>query len=229
MTYPSSGTRRLNIPTAYEDIVRAFAHENSAESLAQSVLANVDLKTAILCETIKTISREITGLASQRNPSVLRYGGSESLKSFTWGSLQRELSEKAPTLWTFLEKVTVNPNSTGNKYKKISAKIPALCSVAAKLANIFTKDLNVVRKINSVILKNGHTRKSAYARLSQTYDCMSYVTTQRLMDDIGQDYDNSVFVWQERYVVSLIFIQYSHNVYLISTKHKFADSHADFI
>ena len=83
------------------------------------------------------------------------------------------------------------------KYKKDDALLPGLVTAGSKLLSIYNQELNVFQHLNSIVLLKGGCKKSAFARLSATYDCLSYPAALNLSDKYGSDWDKQLNVWKE--------------------------------
>lgn len=70
--------------------------------IARQVLEHHRIRAAIFRETGRLIRREMKSLCSKTTPSQLRKVTPESLNSFSWKEISKELADRSPTFYHFL-------------------------------------------------------------------------------------------------------------------------------
>lgn len=169
---------------------------NTFPYLSKVILATVQLSENVLKECCTKITRELSSYCSTKNPSILRQKSKEQLQSFKWDALYAELQTMCPIFCQFLESATHNPSAKQNKVKTHTHIQTAVCSAGAKLISIFNDDMNAVRHLNSIMLKKGGLKKIGFVRLCATYDSMSYLTTNKIQENLGKNHDHKVLAWK---------------------------------
>ena len=198
-TFPTSGERLLNIPPIYNDIVRALATSNE-ETILQKVLAVPALQKATHKNICATINREVEQYCKKGNATILRSKGKHGelgLKEFSFKKLDDELMNISPVLMQCINAAAQNSSHWRNKIKKTDAIKPAILSAAAKLIAIHSEDMNVLKKITSIILKKAGLKKIGFQRLSKTYDCVGYDNVNDMLDTYAENYDETIKRWKE--------------------------------
>lgn len=98
------------------------------------------------------MAKEVRGMTSDKVESVLRSQDADSLKTFHWDTLLQELSTFAPILRMLLAAATKTRVPRSN-----TDTVIGVC--AAILLNHKNPRMNLVQKINSLILYAGHSSK----------------------------------------------------------------------
>ena len=133
----------------------------------------------------------------------MRKKSKEELLTFTWDAVYDEFQQKCPRFLQFLHSATANPSALTNKVKDSAQIRAAMCSAGCKLVSIFSDDMSALRCINSVMAKKGGLKKVGFAILCATYDIMSYTTTSRILESLGENHDNMVCQWRASVEVDL--------------------------
>ena len=158
-------------------------------SIARASVAVPEVNEIIHQLTGKEITSEIVGLRSKNDPSLLRKPAVEQLADFSWDNVNQELRNRAPWFVQFLEAATANPSQSRNSLKTKEALIAPMLDAGFQLVSIFNEDMNAIRKIKSIVLKEGGLKKSAFKRLSPLYVCMGYGATNTLFETAGKGFD----------------------------------------
>ena len=124
----------------------------SHKTIAIEALKSVTTKKHILNTIGKELAREIKAMASDPVNSILQSHNPDHLKQFNWDMLLDELSTHAPQLKRLLLSAakTKIPRSNTNA-------VVGMC--AALLIKHRNPKMNLVQKINSLILYAGHCSK----------------------------------------------------------------------
>ena len=135
-------------------IAKAVARQ-SKKTIAVESLKDPVVKKHILKKIGKEMPKEIRGVASDKAESVLQSQDADSLKTFHWDTLLQELSTFAPVLRMLLAAATKTQAPRSNTNAVIG-----MC--AAILLNHQNPRMNLVQKINSLILYAGHSSKQVW-------------------------------------------------------------------
>ncbi|XP_060583148.1 uncharacterized protein LOC132739445, partial [Ruditapes philippinarum] len=82
-----------------------------------------------------------------------------------------------------------------HKTKKKSI-MPALLFALSVLISTFCSEMNLVKKVISVVLKRGGAKKRLFNSLSNLNICMSYRSTNTLFKSFGKDFDLKLKEWK---------------------------------
>ena len=142
------------------------------------------------------IQTEIKGLCSQNQFPVLSSKTEENLSSVSWNVLSSEFEKRAPVFWKFLVSAATNRKQMNRNTRKTEQSItPALVSAACKLVSLYNSHMNVIQRLNSLILLIGGAKKSVFRRLSVTNDCLGYMATLSMADDFSSSWANDLQQW----------------------------------
>ena len=72
-----------------------------------------------------------------------------------------------------------------------------MLDAGCQLVSVFNSDLDATRRLNSIVLKKGDLKKSGFKRLASLNTCLSYNSTNTLMEKLGQRYDSKLIDWKE--------------------------------
>jgi hypothetical protein len=184
------------LPDKYKTIGRQLA-VGDPKSIASAVTSEPGLRDAIFEGVSKQVTREIAGLCSKSNPSLLRSTSKEQLIAFSWEKLHEEMKERAPMFLQFLNASISNPSQSRNINKRTETLLAPMLNAGSELVSIFNEDMNAVRKIKSIILKKGGLKKVSFIRLSPLYVCMGYKSTNKMLEDFGKDFDAQLKEWKK--------------------------------
>ena len=144
------------------------------------------------------IQAEVQGLCSKANMSILRKTDKESLSKFSWAALHVEWEKRAPHFLRVLTSAAQNISAMGKNVQKTPDAIrPAILCAGCKLVNIHSRDMNALRRINSILFKKGGLKKYAFRILTHTYDSLDYGTTIKMLDSFCINHDEKLLVWQK--------------------------------
>ncbi len=110
------------------------------------------VKSYILKLVGQEITKEVKCMASDKVNSILQSTNADDLKSFSWNSLLTELTKFAP----LMSSVLVSATKTQAPRSNTKAVIGMCAAIILKHRN---PRMNVVQKINSLILYAGHSSK----------------------------------------------------------------------
>ena len=153
-------------------------------------------KTTLEDAFAEKIQNEIKELCSHNQFPVLNSRSEESLSSVSWNILSNEFERRAPVFWKFLVSAATNRKQMIRNVRKTEQSIiPALVSAACKLVSLYNSHMNVIQRLNSLILLKGGAKKSVFRRLSVTNDCLGYMATLSMADDFSSSWANNLQEW----------------------------------
>ena len=134
------------------------------KTFAAAVFKNKDCNEYLLQQAAKQITKELTGLCTLSQPSLLRQKEKDKLISFKWNALNNELKDRCPLFYKFLTASVTNPSETRNVHKKDEAILAPMLDAGCQLISVFNSDLDATRRIKSVVLKKGGLKKVGFKR-----------------------------------------------------------------
>ena len=146
--------RTFVLTPSRKDIGKAVARQ-SKKTMAVESLRDPIVKKHILKRIGKEIGKEIRCMTSDNAKSVLRSQDADILKTFHWDTLLRELSKFTPVLRMLLAAATKTRVPRSN-----TDAVIGMC--AAILLSHQNPTMNLVQKINSLILYAGHSSKQVW-------------------------------------------------------------------
>lgn len=142
-------------------MAKAIARK-SKKAVAAEALKDPVTKKYILKKLGNELAKEVRGMASDSTNSILQSQNPEHLKGFAWEMLLNELSKFAPVLKSLLSSAT----STRVHHSSTDAVIGMCAAILIKHRN---SRMNLVQKINSLILYAGHSSKQVQFCSGRTY------------------------------------------------------------
>ena len=134
------------------------------KTFAAAVFKNKECNEFIQEEATKKITKELTGLCTLSQPSLLRQREKDRLISLKWDAVNSELRDRCPLFYKFLTASVSNPSQTRNIHKKDEAILPAMLDAGCQMISVFNSDLDALRRIKSVVLKKGGLKKVGFKR-----------------------------------------------------------------
>ena len=195
-TFPS-GDRMVKVPQEYKDLFRAVATGNE-NVIINNVFNTPSLKKTTLNKFCSLVNSEVENYCKIESQSILRTKGKDGneLKTFSFSKLEEELEVKTPLFWRVVNAAAYNPCRVQNKKKTNEAVKPAIVAAAAKVISIHTEEMNVYKKVNSIILKKAGLKKRGFIRLGKTYDTVSYGTVNDILDMFAENYQKTINMWK---------------------------------
>ena len=129
--------------------------------IARQVMSHKRVRVAVIKETGLRIRRELRSLCSKKAPSILRRKPtSESLNTFSWKDISKELNERSPLLLQILKECLTRKR---RKTKKKQTKRIDDDTIASLCAGIILRHRNsrmtLMQRIMSLLLYSEHTTK----------------------------------------------------------------------
>ena len=177
----------------HKGILLNLLNGNMEECVKELLQTNIE--QTVLDRILIKVQKEVKGLCSKDNPSILRKNDKTSLSCFTWEKIEQEWKSRAPTFLRFLECCSTNPSQIRNKRKKGEALLPGIVTAGCKLLVVYNQDMNAIQHINSGILLKGGAKQSAFARFNSSFDCLSYLSTLKMSDEFGKDWNSEIMSW----------------------------------
>lgn len=106
MKYPSKNVNK-RLHGGYKAIGKALARGHPSR-IAGAVMNCQSVRKHIIEKTLKIVSKEVVGLCSKSNPSILRKTGKDDLTSFNLKLVCEEWQERAPLFYSFLLTSAIN-------------------------------------------------------------------------------------------------------------------------
>ena len=148
------------------------------KEFCEAIKEKREWKTALEDTFTEKIQTEIKELCSQNQFPILNSKSEENISSVSWNNLSSEFERRAPVFWKFLVSAATNRKQMSRNIRKTEQSItPALVSAACKLVSLYNSHMNVIQRLNSLILLKGGAKKSVFRRLSVTNDCLVYNAT----------------------------------------------------
>ena len=72
-----------------------------------------------------------------------------------------------------------------------------MLDAGCQLISVFNSDLDATRRVKSIVLKKGGLKKIGFKRLASLNTCLSYNSTNTLIEKLGQGYDSKLVDWKE--------------------------------
>ncbi|XP_064384950.1 uncharacterized protein LOC135333864 [Halichondria panicea] len=154
------------------------------------------VKKYILKLVGQEIFKEVKCMASDKVNSILQSTNANDLKCFSWNSLLTELTQFAP----LMSSVLVSATKTRAPRSNTKAVIGMCAAIILKHRN---PRMNIVQKINSLILYAGHSSKQVYQRLNPLNLTVSHVSMIRVLAKVGLGYDARVKEWRDSLLATI--------------------------
>ena len=103
------------LSSAYQSIGKALAHGVPSQ-IAGAIMNCQPLRQHVIKKVLKIASKEVIGLCSKSNPSMLRKTGKADLVNFDFELLCNEWHERAPVFYTFLLTSCINNRTKSNTW-----------------------------------------------------------------------------------------------------------------
>ena len=132
-----------------------YIARKSHKTIAKEALKSTKTKQYIVKALGKELALEIKAMASDSTNSILQSQEPENLIKFKWNMLHDELSANAPQLKSLLFSATKTTRSRSNIHAVVG-----MC--VAILLNNHNPKMNLIQKMNSLILYTGHSSKQVY-------------------------------------------------------------------
>lgn len=161
-------TRVLHKPSGLKPMVRGIGRLNYGSVARQAMKVN-RIRSKILTILATDIQKELTQMCARKHKSVFRNATPEYLKSFTWDTLLLELDSRAPIFSRVLRGIIQvkcrirnrTPQKKGRKCSR-SSEEAVLGVCAAIMLRHRNVHMNLLQRIVSLILYNGHASKQVY-------------------------------------------------------------------
>ena len=124
----------------------------SKRAIVAESLKDPEIKKYVVEIIGEKVAKEVKTMARSMTQSVLKSQNMEHLKSFSWSTLLEELSKFTPVLKQILVSATKTWSNTDAVIRMFSA-------ILLKHRN---PNMNLVQKINAMILHAGHSSKQVH-------------------------------------------------------------------
>lgn len=192
-------------------------------SLASLSFSDPDTRKYILKVIRREVAEEVRLMCSSRTNSVLKNQDPKCLETFQWDLLDQEVSQCAPLLRAVLRAATTTRSPRSNTV--------AVCGMCTAMICMHRNPMmNLVQRINSLILYAGHSSKKVCSFLSEVWwgilgqqyfnasnnlfpqvhqrlqklnVCVSHSSVIRLLDKVGSGFDAKVIKWRDDITATL--------------------------
>ena len=170
--YPSKNVNKT-LSSAYQSVGKALAHGVPSQ-IAGVVMNCQPLRQHIIEKVLKIASKEVTGLCSKSNPSMLRKTEKADLENFDFELLCNEWRERAPVFYAFLL------TSCTNKRTKSNTWFGSLALAGSILLKQRNAEMSSTASVMGVLLKSKSIevcffyKCTFYCKLS-SYICISII------------------------------------------------------
>ena len=144
--YPSKKLNRT-LHGTYQNVGKAVAH-GIPSRIATAVMNCPPVRDHVVEKVMKAVSKEVTGLCSKTNPSLLRKTGKEDLAKFDLENICKEWRERAPVFYSFLL------TSAANKYTKNCLWFGSVALAGSVLLKQRNREMSATGKVMGVLLKS---------------------------------------------------------------------------
>lgn len=144
--YPSKNLNKT-LHGTYQIVGKALAH-GVPSTIATAVMDCPPVRNHIVEKVMKVVSKEVTGLCSKTNPSLLRKTGKEDLEKFDMEHVCKEWRERAPVFHSFLL------TSAANKSTKSSTWLGSLALAGSVLLKQRNREMSATAAVMGVLLKS---------------------------------------------------------------------------
>ena len=194
--FPNNPSKRIAI---YEDKARVIRQLclGSIESVINTLLQNKEWQSIVYEKVSNLITTGLTGLCVLSEPSLSWQKAKEDLVSLKWSDIYEGLSKRCPLFLKFLLPSVRNPSQSRNVHKKGEALHPPMLDAGCQFISVFNSGLDATRRVKSIVLKEGDLKKIGFKRLASLNTCLSYNSTNTLMEKLGQGYESKLVDWRE--------------------------------
>ena len=174
------------------------------------------IRECIIREFGKLIRKDMKNICSKKVSSMLRKSTAEAMKSFAWDDLTNELEDTSPVFYRILKECVDRKRRKVSKRKTNTiddTTVIGMC--AALLLRHQNANMNLVKRIISVLHYSGHAPKKViflfsqiscchdflnqvFRRLQRLLVCLSHPSTISTIDELGKDHDAAVREWKGR-------------------------------
>lgn len=144
--YPSKIVNK-KLQGTYENIGKALVH-GVPSRIAGAILNCPPVKKHVIEKVMKVVSKEVAGLCSKTNPSLLRKTGKEDLEKYDLEHVCSEWRERAPVFYSFLL------TSAANKSSKSATWFGSLALAGSVLLKQRNSGMSATASVIGVLLKS---------------------------------------------------------------------------
>ena len=144
--YPSKIVNK-RLSTLYQPVGKALSHGSPCQ-IARAIMKCQPLRQHVTQQMLKIVSKEVTGLCSNSNPSLLRKSGKKDLEKFDLELVCNEWRERAPVFYSFLLTTCIN------KRTKDSTWFGSLALAGSILLKQKNAEMSATASLMGVLLKS---------------------------------------------------------------------------
>ena len=145
--YPSKNLNKT-LHGTYQNVGKALAH-GVPSRIATAVMDCPPVRNHIVEKVMKVVSKEVTGLCSKTDPSLLRKTEKEDLEKYDMEHVCKEWRERAPVFYSFLLST-----SAANKSTKSSTWFGNLALAGSVLLKQRNREMSATAAVMGVLLKS---------------------------------------------------------------------------
>lgn len=141
-----------------------MARNSNPKAIANSVLSNKTIKEKVVELICGDIESEAKKLCSSKSPSLLKTPSKETLSTFSWELIEKEVKNKAPLIYDVL-KAVATPKLTAKRDKQATSttssktRIPGILLATGVLLKIRNPTMTLIPYIISLTLRTAGTSK----------------------------------------------------------------------
>ena len=156
--YPSK-TVNKHLSTVYQSVGKALSHGIPSQ-IAGAIMKCQPLQQHVTQKVLKMVSKEVTGLCSKSNPSLLRKSAKTDLEKFDLELLCNEWRVRAPVFYSFLLTTCIN------KRTKNSTWFGSLALAGSILLKQRNAEMSATASVMGVLLKSKSIEVCLYVSLN---------------------------------------------------------------
>ncbi|XP_019862645.1 PREDICTED: uncharacterized protein LOC109591334 [Amphimedon queenslandica] len=191
-----SGPCRVNVVSKSLRSLGRSVGRRSRMSIVNFVLKDKIMRRKVAIQIGKLIRKEMKVTCSVKEQSIFKDKSLSAINNFSWNSMVLDLKRTAPVMSSVLE----NSIDRGQKRKKVEI---AMAVAASVLLHGHSERACLLQRAVSLLLYGCHAPKQLYTRLQKAGLCVSHRSTIRLVDKMGENFDQDVKEWSNFLKVQL--------------------------
>lgn len=146
--YPSRTVRKV-LDQRYESLAKALFYGQPSR-IATAVMKCTQVCKFVVSKVFDTLAKEVSGLCSRKNPSILRKTNKNDLVNFKLESLGEEWKKRAPLFYSFLLTSSVTKRKASS-----TLWLPSMSLAGSILLKQRNGQMNATASVMGVLMKMG--------------------------------------------------------------------------